>query len=138
MPPRAVALSIFMCVKLPPDAPAPRRPAKSAEQAHRGGRGNTVESTLPAFAWGMVNGARTLELDNGITKDGVVVVWHDEEITSEKCLDTAPATAGDPDWPYVGKFLANLTWAQLKTLDCGSKRPSSYRKWYFWFFRISC
>ena len=37
-------------------------------QAHRGGRGNTVENTLPAFAWGLIYGASTLELDNGITK----------------------------------------------------------------------
>ncbi|KAK0198534.1 PLC-like phosphodiesterase [Armillaria mellea] len=94
-------------------------------QAHRGGRGETVESTLPSFAWGLIHGAKTLELDNGITKasqDGVVVVWHDENIIAEKCLDTAPAFEGDPDYPYVGKYIANLTLAQLKTLDCGSRR----------------
>ncbi|KAI0803032.1 PLC-like phosphodiesterase [Irpex lacteus] len=95
-------------------------------QAHRGGRGNTVENTLPSFAWGLIDGATTLELDNGITKDGVVVVWHDENITPEKCIDTAPATPNDPDFPYVGKFVANLTLAQLRTLDCGSKRQDKY------------
>ncbi|KAK0233313.1 PLC-like phosphodiesterase [Armillaria fumosa] len=91
-------------------------------QSHRGGRGETVESTLPSFAWGLIHGAKTLELDNGLTKDGVVVVWHDENIVAEKCLDTAPAFEGDPDYPYVGKYIANLTLAQLKTLDCGSQR----------------
>ncbi|EKM60765.1 uncharacterized protein PHACADRAFT_110455 [Phanerochaete carnosa HHB-10118-sp] len=91
-------------------------------QAHRGGRGNTIENTLPSFAWGLIDGATTLEMDNGITKDGVVVVWHDENVTEEKCKDTAPATPNDPDFPYVGKFIANLTLAQLRTLDCGSKR----------------
>ncbi|KAH8086641.1 PLC-like phosphodiesterase [Cristinia sonorae] len=96
-------------------------------QAHRGGRGNTVENTLPSFAWGLIDGATTLELDNGITKDGVVVVWHDEEITAEKCIDTAPVVPNDPDFPYVGKFVANLTLAQIKTLDCGSKRQDKYR-----------
>lgn len=95
-------------------------------QAHRGGRGNTVESTLPSFAWGLIDGASTLELDNGITKDGVVIVWHDEEITAEKCIDTAPVYPGDPDFPYVGKYIANLTLAQIKTLDCGSKRQQGY------------
>ena len=34
----------------------------------------------------------------------------------------------DPDFPYVGKYIANLTLAQLKTLDCGSKRQDGYRK----------
>ncbi|TCD60980.1 hypothetical protein EIP91_009188 [Steccherinum ochraceum] len=95
-------------------------------QAHRGGRGNTIENTLPSFAWGLIDGATTLELDNGLTKDGVVVVWHDEEITAEKCIDTAPAFPDDPDFPYVGKFVANLTLAQIKTLDCGSKRQHKY------------
>ena len=58
---------------------------------------------------GLILGATTLELDNGITKvdifaipsrisyltldtiqDGVVVVWHDNEIRAEKCIDTKP------------------------------------------------
>ncbi|OCH88607.1 PLC-like phosphodiesterase [Obba rivulosa] len=95
-------------------------------QAHRGGRGNTVENTLPSFAWGLIDGASTLELDNGITKDGVVVVWHDQNITPGKCMDTAPVTPDDPDFPYVGKFIANLTLAQIKTLDCGSTRQHGY------------
>lgn len=36
-------------------------------------------------------------------------------------------TLDDPDFPYVGKFIANLSLAQLKTLDCGSKRLDYYR-----------
>ncbi|KAG1773088.1 PLC-like phosphodiesterase [Suillus occidentalis] len=95
-------------------------------QAHRGGRGNVVESTLPSFAWGLIDGATTLELDNGITQDGEVVVWHDESILAEKCSDTAPVFPNDPAYPYVGKFISNLTLAQIKTLDCGSKRQTNY------------
>ncbi|KAH7883802.1 PLC-like phosphodiesterase [Phlebopus sp. FC_14] len=95
-------------------------------QAHRGGRGNTVESTLPSFAWGLVDGVTTLELDNGITSDGQIIVWHDEEITPEKCLDTSPVAPEDPMFPYVGKLIVNLTLAQIKTLDCGSKRQADY------------
>ncbi|KAL1952254.1 hypothetical protein VTO73DRAFT_1403 [Trametes versicolor] len=95
-------------------------------QAHRGGRGNTVENTLPSFAWGLIDGATTLELDNGVTKDGHVVVWHDEEIVSAKCMDTHPVHPDDPEFPYVGKYIANLTLAQLRTLDCGSKRQHGY------------
>jgi len=34
---------------------------------------------------------------------------------------------GDPDFPYVGKHIANLTLTQIKTLDCGSKRQMGYR-----------
>ncbi|KAK7064543.1 PLC-like phosphodiesterase [Favolaschia claudopus] len=102
------------------------RPRAFDVQGHRGGRGNAVENTLPSFAWGLIDGATTLELDNGVTKDGVVVVWHDEEIVASKCQDTAPVHPEDPNFPYVGKFIANLTLAQLKTLDCGSQRQSNF------------
>ncbi|KAL0572909.1 hypothetical protein V5O48_009056 [Marasmius crinis-equi] len=95
-------------------------------QGHRGGRGETVENTLPSFAWGLIDGVTTLELDNGITKDGVVIVWHDENIVPEKCQDTAPVFENDPDFPYVGKFVANLTLDQIKTLDCGSDRQIDF------------
>ncbi len=29
-------------------------------------------------------------------------------------------------YPYVGKYIANLTLAQIKTLDCGSKRLDGF------------
>ena len=35
---------------------------------------------------------------------------------------------GDLMFPYVGKYIAHLTLAQIKTLDCGSKRQDGYRK----------
>jgi len=95
-------------------------------QAHRGGRGEVVENTLPAFAWGLILGATTLELDSGITKDGVVIVWHDNEIKTEKCVDTKPVIENDSDFPYVGKDIVNLTLAQIKTLNCGSKRLTNF------------
>ena len=87
-------------------------------EGHRGARGEAVESTIAAFAHGLISGATVLELDNGITKDGHALVWHDESIDPTKCKDTQPATANDPVFPYVGKLVANLTLAQLKTLDC--------------------
>ncbi|KAJ7814158.1 PLC-like phosphodiesterase [Mycena olivaceomarginata] len=102
------------------------RPFAFDVQGHRGGRGNAIENTLPSFAWGLIDGATTLELDNGVTKDGVVVVWHDEQIVASKCQDTAPAFSDDAAFPYVGKFIANLTLVQLKTLDCGSQRQSNF------------
>ncbi|KAJ7293197.1 PLC-like phosphodiesterase [Mycena rebaudengoi] len=102
------------------------RPSAYDIQGHRGGRGNAVENTLPSFAWGLIDGATTLELDNAVTQDGVVVVWHDEAILATKCQDTEPAFFGDPSYPYVSKFIVNLTLAQLKTLDCGSKRQNDF------------
>jgi glycerophosphoryl diester phosphodiesterase len=89
-------------------------------QAHRGGLGLTVESTLASFAKGVEVGVSTLELDLQITRDGREVVTHDRKISSQKCRDTAPVTAGDPQFPYVGKYIKDLTFEQVRSLDCGS------------------
>jgi glycerophosphoryl diester phosphodiesterase len=91
-------------------------------QAHRGGLGLVVESTLHSFANALEIGVSTLELDIQITEDGVAVVTHDRQVQGHKCQDTAPAFADDPEFPYVGKYIKDLTLAQVKTLDCGSLR----------------
>jgi glycerophosphoryl diester phosphodiesterase len=122
-----IILTLASPAQEPYDKPRPSGHGRFFDiQAHRGGRGNTVESTLPSFAWGLIDGATTLELDNGITADGEVVVWHDNNIVASKCQDTSPASPEDPMYPYVGKFIANLTLAQIKTLDCGSKRQQKF------------
>lgn len=88
-------------------------------QAHRGGRGEVTEGSLPAFAHALETGVSTLELDVVITADHRPLVWHDPVVEPAKCSDTAPVTAGDPHYPYVGKQVRDLTLAQLRTLDCG-------------------
>ncbi|WP_346926390.1 glycerophosphodiester phosphodiesterase family protein [uncultured Arthrobacter sp.] len=89
-------------------------------QAHRGGIGLTVESTLASFAKGLETGVSTLELDLQITKDGREVITHDRKISARKCADTAPVSPNDPQFPYVGKYVKDLTFAQVRSLDCGS------------------
>jgi len=91
-------------------------------QSHRGGRGQWTEESLAAFGNSLALGVTTLELDTHLTEDGKVVVWHDDTIQANKCIDTAPATAGDPEFPYVGRRVADLSLAQLKTLNCGFKQ----------------
>ena len=90
-------------------------------QAHRGGLALTPESTLPAFARALRVGVTTLELDLQITKDGEAVVTHDRVVNGSKCRDTAPVQPGDPQFPFVGDHVKDLTLAQVRTLDCGSQ-----------------
>ncbi|MFC7531973.1 glycerophosphodiester phosphodiesterase family protein [Actinoplanes sp. GCM10030250] len=90
-------------------------------QAHRGGLGLRVENTLASFGNALQLGVTTLELDVQITEDQQAVVTHDRRVTGTKCTDTAPAAPGDPEFPYVGKYVNTLTLAQVRTLDCGSK-----------------
>ncbi|MQA04533.1 MAG: glycerophosphodiester phosphodiesterase [Streptosporangiales bacterium] len=90
-------------------------------QAHRGGLGLVVESTLASFGNALEVGVSTLELDVQITEDHRAVVTHDRQVSGAKCTDTAPAFPGDPEYPYVGKYVVNLSLAQVRTLDCGTK-----------------
>ncbi|WP_159803429.1 glycerophosphodiester phosphodiesterase [Arthrobacter zhaoguopingii] len=112
--------------------PAPNGPAAPAAgahfdlQAHRGGIGLTVESTLPAFAAALRTGVSTLELDLQITRDGREVITHDRRIDGRKCADTAPVVPGDPQFPYAGKYVKDLTFDQVRTLDCGSRALPAY------------
>ncbi len=89
-------------------------------QAHRGGLGLVTESSLQAFANAMRLGVTTLELDIQISEDRVAIVTHDRQVAAEKCRDTAPLHAADTEFPYVGKFIKDLSLAQIQTLDCGS------------------
>jgi glycerophosphoryl diester phosphodiesterase len=102
-------------------APANAAPDSFDLQAHRGGRGETTEESLRAFAKALELGVSTLELDIVLSKDGQPMVWHDPVIQPEKCSDTGPLFPGDPLYPYVGKLVVDLTAAQLHTLDCGKR-----------------
>jgi glycerophosphoryl diester phosphodiesterase len=97
-------------------------------QAHRGGVAMTVENTLPAFANALELGVSTLELDVQITADGHAVVTHDRDLSPAKCVDTAPAFPGDPEYPYVPgtTYIKDLTLAQVRTVDCGSLRQPQF------------
>ncbi|MFJ8643420.1 glycerophosphodiester phosphodiesterase family protein [Streptomyces sp. NPDC093610] len=97
----------------------PRPRATFDLQAHRGGLGLTTEESLEGFAKAIRLGVSTLELDTQITKDRGVVVTHDRQVSAQKCKDTGPLTPGDAMYPYVGKYIKDLTLAQIKTMDCG-------------------
>jgi len=115
----AVALALALALLLA--SPAYAQASGFDLQAHRGGRGETTEESLRAFAKSLELGVSTLELDIGITKDGQPLVWHDPAIGADKCVDTGPAFAGDPAYPYVGKLVHELTLVQIRTLDCGKR-----------------
>ncbi|MEU6533524.1 glycerophosphodiester phosphodiesterase family protein [Streptomyces sp. NPDC046928] len=112
----------------PHPAPSPTSPHHGVFdlQAHRGGLGLTTEESLEGFGKALRLGVSTLELDTQITRDQKVVVNHDRQISAQKCKDTAPLTPGDPQFPYVGKYIKHLTLAQIRTLDCGFQQLPGY------------
>ena len=98
--------------------PAPG-PNQFDVEAHRGGIGLTTENTLQSHNKALRLGVTTLELDVQITKDHQAVVTHDRKVSTQKCKDTAPVTPDDPQYPYAGAYIKDLTLAQVWTLDCG-------------------
>ncbi len=113
-----VAAIVLAAISIPAVSPPPQ-PASFDLQAHRGGRGETTEESLRAFAKSLELGVSTLELDIVLTKDGQPLVWHDPTIQPDKCADTGPAFTADPQYPYVGRLVRDLTLAQIRTADCG-------------------
>jgi glycerophosphoryl diester phosphodiesterase len=95
-------------------------------QGHRGARGLAPENTLPAFAAALAVGVSTLELDVGVTRDGVVVVHHDPTLN--------PDIARGPDGKWLegrGLAIAELEFDELSRYDVGRIRPGSeYAKRY--------
>jgi glycerophosphoryl diester phosphodiesterase len=122
----AVVAGLVVLAVLPGGASAEPRPDSFDVQAHRGGIGLRVENTLASFGNALQLGVTTLELDVQITEDGYAVVTHDRRTTAAKCSDTATATPGDPDFPYIGRYINTLTLAQVRTLDCGSKQQPNF------------
>lgn len=116
----AAGAAALLATSAAPTASAkPHGPQHFDLQAHRGGIGMTTEETPEGFAKALRLGVTTLELDTQVTQDSKVVVTHDRQISGTKCQDTAPVTPGDPQYPYVGKYIKDLTLAQIKTLNCG-------------------
>ena len=95
-------------------------------QGHRGARGLAPENTLPAFAAALTLGVTTLELDVGVTRDGVVVVHHDPTLN--------PDTARGADGKWLegrGPAIGALDFAELSRYDVGRIKPGTdYAKRY--------
>lgn len=94
-------------------------PAFSAE-AHRGGRGLVPENTILAMKDAMSYPAvTTLEMDTHITKDGKVVVTHDDYLSPGFML-----TPEGKEIPASGAKKYNvfkMDYEQLKAFDIGTK-----------------
>jgi glycerophosphoryl diester phosphodiesterase len=87
---------------------------------HRGARGLWPENTLAGFAHALDLGVSGIELDCGMTGDGIAVVTHDPELNP----DLTRNAQGD-FLPGTGAAVAALSYAQLSAYDVGRLRPGS-------------
>jgi glycerophosphoryl diester phosphodiesterase len=89
-------------------------------QGHRGARGHAPENTITAFDRALAIGVSTLELDTGITQDGVVVIGHDPRLN--------PLIARNAQGQWIegqGPAVNALSLAQLQTYDVGRIKPGT-------------
>jgi glycerophosphoryl diester phosphodiesterase len=89
-------------------------------QGHRGARGLAPENTLAGFATALRVGVTTLELDVGMSRDGVLMVTHDRRLN--------PDLVRGPDGRWVDpppESVRALDREQLQRHDVGRFRPGS-------------
>ena len=76
--------------------------------AHRGGASEAPENTLPAFARAVELGYTYLETDVHVTSDGVLVAFHDTDLSR---------TCGRPG------IITQLPWSEVSTARVGGREP---------------
>lgn len=88
--------------------------------SHRGARGLAPENTIPAYSIGLGIGIDYVDMDVGVTKDGIVVVTHD--------LVLNPDLTRDSDGKWISDkqvLIKDLTWKELQIYDVGGLKPKT-------------
>ena len=81
--------------------------------AHRGARAFAPENTIQAIRMARRLGANAVELDVQMSRDGELIVFHDDEVT--KCSD------GVYKYPlHTNYAVSAFTWEELLALDVGA------------------
>ncbi len=97
--------------------------------AHRGASGERPEHTIAAYARAIEQGADFIEPDLVLTKDGVLVARHENEISETTDVSAKPefaarkATKSIDGQPMTGWFTEDFTLAELKTLRAKERLP---------------
>lgn len=89
-------------------------------QGHRGARGLFPENTQEGFAASLAIGIHTIELDVGLTRDGIAVVTHDPALNADitRTPDGAWLAGSSP-------LIRSLTRQELASYDVGRIRPGT-------------
>jgi glycerophosphoryl diester phosphodiesterase len=97
--------------------------------AHRGASGYLPEHTLMAYAMAVEQGADFIEPDVVITKDGVLIARHENEIGGTTDVASRPEFAGRRTEKSIdgeavtGWFAEDFTLAEVKTLRARERLP---------------
>lgn len=81
--------------------------------AHRGFSARAPENSMAAFKLALDAGAEGIETDVQISRDGILVLSHDEELG--RCVQGSGS-------------ISNFSWEELQSMDCGSHYSPEYSK----------
>ncbi len=135
-------LLIALACALAACAPAPRATLQAMAEpeqttaaarpwiiAHRGASAHRPEHTLAAYTLAMEQGADAIEPDLVMTRDGVLVARHENELSDTTDVAQRPEFAAretrkrvDGDW-VKGWFVEDFSLAELKTLRARERLP---------------
>lgn len=108
----AVAFPVFYVMLSAMIFPSSAQEKKIFVQAHRGASGYAPENTMASFKMALEMKADYLELDVHLTKDGHLVIMHDE--TVDRTTDGKGA-------------IKDMTLAEIKKLDAGIKYDKKFK-----------
>ena len=89
-------------------------------QGHRGARGLAPENTLAGFERALALGVSTLELDIGLSADGVPVIVHDPSLPADMTRNAQGEWLSAPT-----PLIHSLSLAELQAYDLGRVRADS-------------
>lgn len=132
----ALACGLAACAPPPratlapmPDAVEPQALPRPWLIAHRGASAHRPEHTLAAYALAIEQGADAIEPDLVMTRDGVLVARHENELSDTTDVAQRPEFAGRRTRKPVdgalseGWFSEDFTLAELKTLRARERLP---------------
>jgi glycerophosphoryl diester phosphodiesterase len=93
--------------------------------AHRAGRGLMPEQTLPAYVAALRLGVDYVDMDIGMTKDGVLVITHNLSLNPDLTRDQNGRWITDPI------PIKSLTLRELQKYDVGRLKPGTQYASYF-------
>ena len=97
--------------------------------AHRGASGYHPEHTRAAYLTAISQGANAIEPDLVFSKDGVLIIRHENEISGTTDVASRPEFSDRLTTKVVdgeeltGWFTEDFTWAELSTLMCKERLP---------------
>jgi len=128
-----LAVAILLAASLPVHAQQPHDDQPDDDQpiviGHRGASGYVPEHTLVAYFLAIEQGAEYIEPDLVMTKDGVLVAYHENEISGTTDVADRPEFADRNTTKTIdgievtGWFTEDFTLAELKTLRAKERLP---------------